>query len=315
MSQILHKNLFKEDKELINMLDMVLNLEEKDLCLSVEEAVVRSENEKSVDNKNKFILIGGKSLIEELSENDIYRDFLKTWDTLRKLVSKNYINISVTILNMLPFTKHNSIQLQTIYFNEEDNLEKIKRDITLIHSLKSVSIFAPADFSEAKFLLKSLKEKNTFSYFRLSKYASQKIYDENYFDNKKVYNGLPEIIYLSKNLNSFFEITLIACGPILFNVLNSARELENKNFRVTVLNISTLFSTDEKINCEIKKFWLNFIQTHKNLLIVEEHSNFGGLGSIITEILSEERNLKIKRLGLEDDLTIRNIINEAERLC
>jgi len=236
------------------------------------------------------------------------------------------------------------LDLADNYLNNLENLEQNTRDIALMRSLSSVNIFVPADNLEAEYLLKSISSENLSSnitsqdfeknnpdlnlnlesnnslsnvynlnYFRISKNSSPAIFNAEYFE-KKNYNGLPEIIYLSKKLDNYLQITLITCGPILYNVLLAAIELEKNNFSVTVINVSTLHSNLENIQKNINNFFINLAKDHKNILTVEEHSKIGGLGSMICEFLSKEKNLKIARLGIEDNLSPRNIMTKAEAI-
>lgn len=338
MNNILNQNLFTKQEDFSSMSEIlfdssIINYINNKKENNLERAAVFSEKEINVENKNVFIINGDKDIIAQNLQSDNYRNFLNIWDNLRKVVLKNYKNISINILNFIGRVENN--------FNDLEILEEKKRDIVLMRSINNINIFVPADIFEAKYLLrinleknnleniakqylnnsdKLNKNKNHFSYFRLSNEISRTIFDKDYFENKiknkKIYTGEPEIIYISKNQESHFEITLVSCGPIIYNVIIAAKELEKNNFKVTVLNVSTLISNDENINNNIKKFWRNFSLYHKNILIIEEHSNIGGLGSIIIELLNEEKNInsniKIKKLGIENDLSVRNIVYQAE---
>ena len=50
-----------------------------------------------------------------------------------------------------------------------------------------------------------------------------------------------------------------------------------------------------------KKNVLNFLKGHKYVVTIEEHNIIGGLGSVISEIISEtDRSHKLYRLGVKD---------------
>lgn len=309
MTNILNQNLFndkKEKREFASMRDAILNFE-----------------------KEQFLISGDRNSLEENLSSDSYKDFLEIWDISRRQIYKEQKS-SWTHLNLVDnFEKASqNVIAQNDYFNSEERLEENKRDVMMMRSLthenekgnERVNIFVPADKLEAEYLLKINLQKNilsslnSISYFKISKNSSPLIYSEDHFETQaglKNYDGLPEIVYLSKSLNSFLEVSIIVSGPIIFNALLAARELEKNNFKVTVLNMSTLQSADEKINQNIKSFLINFAQSHKNILTIEEHSKIGGLGSIICETLAKEK-ARVERLGLEDDLSARNIIAAVE---
>lgn len=129
---------------------------------------------------------------------------------------------------------------------------------------------------------------------------------------------MPEIVYFSKNLEYTFELAIIVCGPILFNVLLAAKELEGMNYKVSVLNISLISSSSEYTNEKIKSFINNFAENYKNILTVEEHSKKGGMGSLIAEIVAENKNrlnARVERMGIEDNLSPRGIIAKCEEVA
>jgi len=243
---------------------------------------------------------------------------------MRRLIYKD--NFDFTFLNLI--SNYEKEDNKDNYFNSQERFEENKIDIMMMRSIgnvsKNINIFVPADRFEAEYLLNSISQKSilenkkSFSYFKISKSPSHLIFNKSYFeksDGLKKYNGLPEVVYLSKNIlenhDRNFNITIISCGPIIYNVLQAAKDLEKNNFAVTVINFSTINSSDENINNNIKNFLIKFSHNHKNILTVEEHSKIGGLGSIILEILSKEK-VKIERLGIEDDLSPRNIVSTIE---
>ena len=147
------------------------------------------------------------------------------------------------------------------------------------------------------------------------------IYEDDFFDKEnslREWTGLPEKIYFSKNLEqSLGDILLISCGHIMYNVLIAAKDLEEKGFKVNVLKISLLSSSSSDLNQKIKDSISNFLDEHKNILVVEEHSKIGGLASMIAEISSSKnrsKNVVIASLGIEDDLSPRNIVLKGEEI-
>lgn len=280
-------------------------------------------------NQNKNVFLINEAFNENLknSHTGLMDNFYKLYSGLSKTIFKFLHNkekeVNLTILNMQSPRIHKENELaEALYL---DNTE-IKNDIALLRNLGGVNIFAPADASEASYLLKVVEKgffKNThndFSYFRIFSESSPKIFDEEYFEregNIKEWTGLPEIVYISKNLEAAFQVGIIAYGPILYNALQAAKELEEMNYKVTVLNMSLISSNSASKNEKIAAFVGNFADTHKNILTVEEHSKVGGVGSLVAEIVSANPNhfnIKVERMGLEDDLSPRNIIAKCEEI-
>lgn len=346
---MLHKNLFQKDKEEFqnqiekvfftlaefsddnNIVLKVDNLEEASGNLThifpAEEAVqigaILSKNQ----NKNVFLI--NESFNENLKNihTGLMDNFYKLYSGLSKSVFKFLNNkekeVNFSLLNIQAPLIHEDNELaEALYI---DNPE-IKNDIALLRNLGGVNIFVPADAGEARYLLQVAEknyfknDRNDFSYFKMSGAAAPKIFEEDYFEKEgslKEWTGLPEIVYVSKNLEAPFEIGIIASGPILYNALYAAKELEEMNNKVVVLNMSLISSNSKTKNEKIRNFVQQFAETHKNILTIEEHSKVGGMGSLIAEIVAESRDdkfVKVERLGLEDDLSPRNIIAKAEEI-
>ncbi len=281
-------------------------------------------------NEDKNIFILNEAFNDNLKNvntgilNNFYKLYISLNNTISKIKNKKEVNkINVSIINMLsPVMQRENALSDILYLNNKE----IKNDIALLRNLGSVNIFFPADFREANYLLKLTEknliknDKNSFSYFKLFNNYAPEIFKEDYFEKDghlKEYGGLPEIIYIPKNHDSAFEIAIISSGPILYNALFAARELEEKNYKVTILNMSLIQSSSLYMNQKIKSFINNFAETHKNILTIEEHSKVGGMGSLIAEIVAESKhtnNIRVERLGLEDDLSPRNIIAKCEEI-
>lgn len=90
------------------------------------------------------------------------------------------------------------------------------------------------------------------------------------------------------------QCAIIACGPLLYNALLAAKELETENeIRVLVINNHTLKPIDEK----------TIIKAAKKcgaVVTVEEHQICGGLGGAVAEILSKHCPTPMKFIGLQD---------------
>jgi transketolase len=89
------------------------------------------------------------------------------------------------------------------------------------------------------------------------------------------------------------NVGIIACGPIMYEALKAANDLEKEGFGVTVVNMPQIKPLDTG-------FLLRFAKEVRAIVTVEEHQVAGGLGSAIAEYLSEHSPVKIARVGVED---------------
>ena len=89
------------------------------------------------------------------------------------------------------------------------------------------------------------------------------------------------------------EVLIIACGPLLHNALQAARELKKEKIPVTVLNSHTIKPLDEKTI-------LSFVKDIGAVVTVEEHNVVGGLGGAVAELLARRLPAPQEFVGIRD---------------
>ena len=89
------------------------------------------------------------------------------------------------------------------------------------------------------------------------------------------------------------SVGIIACGPVIYEALLAAKELEKENIGVTVVNMPQVKPLDGA-------FLLRFAKDVKAIVTVEEAQIAGGLGGAVSEFLSEHHPIRIARVGVED---------------
>ena len=156
-------------------------------------------------------------------------------------------------------------------------------DIAAIRSLSNFEIYSPCDSEEVKTSLDLIISTSKPSYLRLGK-GGEKVISNEVLVNSSVGIG---------TIDSHGSI--LFTGSIGSRVLQAKEILETKGFSPKVISCHTL--NDESIRQLLEaagKF---------PILIVEEHSKVGGLGSWIIEIASElDIKLQIGRLDLRNHL-------------
>jgi len=82
-------------------------------------------------------------------------------------------------------------------------------------------------------------------------------------------------------------------GGMVWRALEAAKELVKLGIKVGVISMPTI----KPLDCEL------LLQVSKEtdvILTIEDHSVVGGLGSAISEFLSQENPMKIIKLGVPD---------------
>ena len=156
-------------------------------------------------------------------------------------------------------------------------------DISIIRSIPNIPIICPCDCFEVYKAVEALSKYQGPAFLRLTGAPPTSIiYTEDYEFK----------IGKSITINQGNEVLILSHGTILGNALKAVKKIEEENYSVHVENIHTLTSIDEKVVNLIKKFSL--------IITIEEHSIIGGLGSIVSEIITEGNfnNVRHKKIGL-----------------
>jgi transketolase len=165
-------------------------------------------------------------------------------------------------------------------------------DIALMRMIPNMQVFVPCDAIEARAITEHIATTENPSYIRITREKTPLMMPDNYAWN----HGKAMVMSIPQNKNGgqfMYNVGIIACGPILYQALKAAKELEKEGIGVTVVNMPQIKPLDTA-------FLLRFVKDLRALVTVEEHQIAGGLGSAVTEFLSEHHPLPIARIGIED---------------
>ncbi len=156
-------------------------------------------------------------------------------------------------------------------------------DVSIMRALPNMKILNPASYSEAIKVIEYLCETDLQSphYLRLGRQPVEDI-------------EIPFEFGKGQIVKDGTDITIFSTGCILGDVVEASNLIENNTSRsVRVVNISTLKPIDTGIIVKCAK-------ETKHLFTVEDHSVVGGLGSAVSEVLTDEYPKKVVRIGLND---------------
>ena len=183
-----------------------------------------------------------------------------------------YHNLDVTILGIGAGMSYGI--LSSTHFALED--------VAILRSLPNMNIFSPADEIEAVLGTKFMKNYHHPMYLRVGKREEPIVYDKPY--DFKFGKG----VVLKKGKDT----TIFASGPIISEVLGAVKTL--KNIDAGVVDIHTIKPID-------KELIIKESRGKKTVFTVEEHGVIGGLGSAVSEIISEYLpGTRVIRIGTPD---------------
>ena len=144
-------------------------------------------------------------------------------------------------------------------------------DISIMRTFPDIQVFAPCDKVETLGILNHMLKNPKPSYLRLDKFKKNIVCDEPfvYGDLRKIRNGN--------------KVAIIGYGSILEEALIANDNLLNEsNINCSIYSAHTL----KPIN---KESIVNIAKKYEVILALEEHMDTGGLGSLISEILIENK--------------------------
>ena len=160
-------------------------------------------------------------------------------------------------------------------------------DVSIMRALPNMKILNPASYSEAIKVIEYLCETELDSpyYLRLGRQPVEDIEIPFEFGKGQI---VKDGNVLAPN------ITLFSTGCILGDVIAAAKLIEDNTSRsVRVVNIPTLKPIDKDII-------IKCADETRYLFTIEDHSTIGGLGSAVSEVLTDEYPKKLVRIGLND---------------
>ena len=156
-------------------------------------------------------------------------------------------------------------------------------DISLMNVIPNMKIFCPADDIATKKILDiCIKEKGP-KYVRLGRNKAIDVYSD---VNDFKLGG-------SHTFGNGCDGTVFAVGNTVAIALEAKKELEEKGIKIRVVDLYSIKPVDKETIIKCAK------ETEK-LISIEDHSAIGGIGSIVSNVLTENYPKKLIKLGVQD---------------
>lgn len=195
---------------------------------------------------------------------------------------------------------------------EDGATHQALEDLSIMRSLPNMVVLNPADAVEAKQCIYRAVEYNGPVYIRLGRSKVPVIFDEDY--RFEIGKGV--------ELREGNDISLIATGVMVEKALLAAEQLAEEGISARVINMSTIKPIDKDII-------IKAANETKGIVTIEEHNIIGGLGSAVTEVVSENKPTYVERIGTNDTfgesgdgnallekygLNVENIIEKSKKI-
>lgn len=195
----------------------------------------------------------------------------RAWDQVR--ISIAYMNLNVKIIGT-----HGGVSV-----GEDGATHQALEEIALMRVLPNMTVIVPADAIEAnKATIQSIDIKGPV-YIRLGRSPAPVI-------TKK-----EDLFKIGKAnvLKDGGDLTIIACGLMVYEAILACEELSRQGINARLINLHTPKPLD-------KDTILTAAKETKAIITAEEHLLAGGLGSAVSEFLSQNCPVPIKMIGIND---------------
>ena len=195
----------------------------------------------------------------------------RAYDQIRNSVC--YPNLNVKIC-----ATHSGITV-----GEDGATHQMLEDISLMRTLPNMTVMSTSDDIQTKWAVKEISKIKGPVYLRLARMKTAQIYDENQtFEIGK-----------AVQIGEGTDATVFATGITVEQALIAKEKLKEKGIDIRVVDIHTIKPIDKEMIIKCAK-------ETKRLISIEDHSIIGGLGTAISEVLTEEYPTKLERLGIDD---------------
>jgi transketolase len=185
-------------------------------------------------------------------------------------------------------------------------------DIGLVRLIPNAYVYEVSDSTMLGYLLRKIEKEYGIHYIRTIRKNSVKLYDKReVFETGK-----------GKVLREGGDVTIIASGIMVAESLKAADLLKEQGVDATVIDMYSIKPIDQELI-------VKYAKKTKAIVTAENHNVIGGLGSAVSEVLSEHCPTRLGRIGIKEQfgqvgkmdylmefykLTVRDIAEKAREI-
>ena len=171
-----------------------------------------------------------------------------------------------------------------ISVGEDGATHQCNEDISLMRTIPGMTVINPADHVEAKAAVLAMADYEGPTYLRFGRLAVP-VFNDAAAYKFEVGKGI--------QLKDGNDAAIIATGLMVNEAMEASKALAEQGISARVINIHTIKPIDRDIIIRAAK------ETGK-IVTVEEHSVIGGLGSAVSEVVTETVPVPVVKIGVQD---------------
>lgn len=158
------------------------------------------------------------------------------------------------------------------------------QDIAALSAIPNMRVYLPSDRFQTEKLIEALLQDELPAYIRVGRNPVEDIYSE---------KDCPFEMNRATRIGAGKDVVIVACGEMVRPSIEAAKLLENEGIHATVLDMYCVKPLDEAAVIETAK-------EAKLVVIVEEHAPYGGLGSMVSQVVGRACPRKVVSISLPD---------------
>ena len=158
------------------------------------------------------------------------------------------------------------------------------QDIAAMSAIPNMRVYLPSDRFQTSKLVEALLKDQKPAYIRVGRNPVEDIYTE---------DNCPFEMDKATVLTEGTDAAIIACGEMVRPALEAAKLLEKDGIHATVLDMYCVKPLD-------KEAIVKAASNVKVVVTAEEHAPFGGLGSMVSQVVGAECPRKVLNIALPD---------------
>lgn len=167
---------------------------------------------------------------------------------------------------------------------EDGATHQILEDIGMMKMLPGMTVIVPADYNQTKIATQAIADYHGPVYLRFGRPK---------WPNFTKEDGSDFVIGKAQQLSEGTDVSIFACGHMVWKAVEAGKILEEKGISVEVINIHTIKPLD--VEAVLKS-----ITKTKCAVTVEEHNIIGGLGDSIAQVAAKHLPIPIEYIGTKD---------------
>ena len=169
------------------------------------------------------------------------------------------------------------------------------QDIAAMSAIPGMRVYLPSDRHQTRKLFEALLQDTQTAYIRLGRNPVEDVYEE---------NNVPFEMNKATVLSEGTDVLLVACGEMVRPIQEAARLLNSQGISTGALDMYCVKPLDHE-------GLLNAAKGKKLIVTVEEHAPFGGLGSMVAQVISANDPKRVINLALPDSPVITGTSKEV----